>query len=98
MSFDLGVWYPHHRLSDSEAGKTYGSLCENGAADRVQPHPAVEAFYDELTVIHPEIDTIPEERIDDTDYCPWSCALSHSPAYVLMACVFSQADNVLCRV
>jgi hypothetical protein len=93
MSCDFGVWFPYQRLSDCEAGELYAHLCE-GDTSGMQSHPAVDAFYAELTARHPEIDTIPEERIDDVDYCPWSCALDHSPAYVIMPCVWSQASNV----
>jgi hypothetical protein len=60
----------------------------------VVPHPAVDAFYAELTARHPEIDTIPEDKIDDHDYCPWSCALDHSPGHVVMPCVWSKAAYI----
>lgn len=93
MSFDLGVWFPHRRLSAQQAGVLYASLCD-GDTSGVQPHPAVEAFYAELTAKHPEIDSIPEDRIDDHDYCPWSCALDKSDAHVIMPCVWSKADYV----
>ena len=93
MSFDLGVWFPHKRLSADQAGTLYASLCD-GDASGVQPHPEVEAFYAELTAKHPEIDSIPEDRIDDHDYCPWSCALDKSAAHVIMPCVWSKADYV----
>ena len=96
MSFDLGVWYPQKRLTDEEAGALYGNLCES-RIDGVTPHPAVDAFYAELTARYPEIDTIPEDRIDDHDYCPWSCAPDRSPGHVIMPCVWSQAENVLRR-
>jgi hypothetical protein len=93
MSYDLGVWYPRQRLTNEEAGKLYVGLCE-GTVEDPPAHPAIEAFYQELTAQHPEIDTIPEDRIDDHDYCPWSCALDHSPGHVIMPCVWSQADHV----
>jgi hypothetical protein len=93
VSFDLGVWFPHRRISAQEAGVLYASLCD-GNTSGVQPHPAVEAFYAELTAKHPEIDSIPEDRIDDHDYCPWSCALDKSDAHVIMPCVWSKADHV----
>jgi hypothetical protein len=93
MSFDLGVWHTQERLSDEEAGALYHDLCES-RRDGVTPHPAVDAFYAELTARYPEIDTIPEERIDDHDYCPWSCALDRSPGHVIMSCVWSQAEKV----
>jgi hypothetical protein len=93
MSYDLGVWFPHKRMSDKEAGETYRRVCDSAFAG-LQAHPAIDAFYAELTSRYPEIDTIAEERIDDHAYCPWSCALDHTPAYVVMPCVYSQAENV----
>jgi hypothetical protein len=93
MSCDFGVWFPHRRLSNREAIELYHRLCE-GDISGVQPHPAVDAFYAELTAKYPEIDTVPEDRIGDYDYCPWNCALDRSPAHVIMTCVWPKADYV----
>src|SRR5262249_5222120 len=93
MSFDLCVWYPYDNLSSQKAGELYARLCESELTG-LQPHASVEAFYNELTAKHPEIDTIPDDRIDDHDYCPWSCALDHSPAHVIMPCVWPKAEYV----
>lgn len=93
MSFDLGVWYPHQRTGNDEARDLYLRLCD-GDTSAVAPHPAVDAFYAELTARHPEIDTIPEERVDDHDYCPWSCRLDRSPGHVIMSCVWPKATYV----
>lgn len=93
MSCDFGVWFPHARLSNREAGALYVRLC-NGDTSGIQPHPAVNAFYSELTAMHPEIDTVPDDRVDDHDYCPWSCELDRSPAHVIMPCVWSKAEYV----
>ena len=93
MSFDLAVWHTPARLTDAEAGALHAALCES-RTDGVAPHPAVDAFYAELTARYPEIDTVPDDRIDDSDYCPWSCALDRSPGHVIMACVWSQAQAV----
>lgn len=93
MSYDLAVWYPYQPLSDADAGELYGALCD-GNVKGVRPHPAVDAFYEELTAKHPEIDTVPDDKIDDHDYCPWSCALSKSAGHVGMACVWSKAEYV----
>ena len=93
MSCDFGIWFPHQRLSDAEAGRVYQQLCASDLSG-LQAHPAVSAFYEELTAKYPEIDTIPEERIGDHDYCPWSCALDHSDAYVITTCVWPQAEAV----
>jgi hypothetical protein len=93
MSFDLGVWYPQKRIGNKEASELYARLCD-GDTSGVEPHPAIDEFYAELTARHPEIDTIPEEKIDDHDYCPWSCKLDHSPGHVIMSCVWSKATYV----
>jgi hypothetical protein len=93
MSFDLGIWHSPRNLTHEEAGELYAALCES-KADSVKPHSSVDAFYDELTARYPEIDTVPDDRIDDHDYCPWSCALDRSPGHVIMPCVWSQAENV----
>jgi len=93
MSCDLGVWFPHNRLTNQQANELYGRLCE-GDTSGVQPNPAVDAFYAELTAKHPEIDTVPHDRIDDHDYCPWSCSIDRSPGHVIMSCVWSKADYV----
>lgn len=93
MSCDFGVWFPYDRLSSSDALRLYTRLCD-GESDLARPHPSVDAFYNEITAMHPEIDTVEDDRIDDHDYCPWSCALDHSPGHVIMACVWSKADHV----
>ncbi len=56
--------------------------------------PAVGAFYQELIEKWPEIDTIPEDRLGDFDFCPWSCALNHSGMAVVISCVWSMANEV----
>jgi hypothetical protein len=93
MSFDLAVWYPEKRISDEEARELYVRLCDSDTSG-VVAHPAVDAFYAELTAKHPEIDTIPEERIDDHEYCPWSCRLERSPSHVITCCVWPKATYV----
>ena len=93
MSCDFGVWCPHRRLSTQDAGELYQRLCA-GDTSEIQPHPAVDAFYAELTARHPELDTIPELRVGDHDYCPWSCALDRSAGHVIVPCVWSKADYV----
>lgn len=93
MSFDLGVWYPQKRISNQQASELYGRLCD-GDTSGVVPHAEIDAFYAELTARYPEIDTIPEEKVGDFDYCPWNCSLDRSPAHVIMSCVWSQATNV----
>jgi len=94
MSCDLGVWYPDKRLTHEEAGARYSRLCDGQVEGEVLDHPSVAAFYAELTGQHPEIDDISEDRIDDTEYCPWSVAMDRSDGHVIMACVWSRAEYV----
>jgi hypothetical protein len=93
MSCDFAVWSPDKRLNDAESGRVYRRLCD-GITDDIGPNPAIDAFYEELTAKHPEIDDIPEEEIDNHDLCPWSIAMDKSPAHVIMLCVWSKADYV----
>jgi hypothetical protein len=97
MSFDLGVWHSDGPLTNEEAGDIYLRLCEDW------PHlegdsADVIAFYEELIGHWPEIDSIPEENVGNFDICPWSCALDHSGEAVVMACVWSKADEVFAFV
>jgi hypothetical protein len=48
MSFDLGVWYPQKRIGNKEASELYVRLCDGDTSGGV-PHPAIDAFYAELT-------------------------------------------------
>ena len=93
MSYDLAVWYPSRAFSAEEAGEIYGRLCD-GQTDVLEPDPAVTAFYTELTSLHPEIDDIPAERVDDHDLCPWSVAFDRSDAFVIMCAVWSSTELV----
>ena len=93
MSCDHAVWFPARRLSNEEAGALYHALCE-GDVSRLTPSAAIDSFYSELTAKHPQIDDIPEDRLDDHEYCPWSIAFDRSPGHLIMCCVWSRADYV----
>jgi hypothetical protein len=93
MSFDLGVWHSERRLTRDEAAAIYVQLCENWPYLDGE-NSALGAFYDELTRRWPEIGTVPDDRVDDLDYCPWSCAISHSGIAVVMSCVWPKSEEV----
>jgi len=93
MSCDYSVWHTTKRFTHDEAGEVHRRLCESDLHD-VEPSPRVAAFYAELTALHPEIDTVPDDRIDDHDYCPWSCAMDRSESHVIVCCVWPKADYV----
>jgi hypothetical protein len=93
MSFDLAVWQSDEPLTNEQAGEVYLRLCEKWPYLEGNSS-AVAAFYQDLTQHWPEIDTVPEEKIDDFDFCPWSCALNRSGRAVVMSCVGSKASQV----
>jgi hypothetical protein len=93
MSFDLAVWYPHQQLSAEAALRVYQNLCEGNLSD-LEPHPAIDAFYGELTAKHPDLDDIPEDQIDDHDLCPWSIAHDRSDRHMIICSVWSRAAYV----
>ncbi len=93
MSCDFAVWFTLHRLADDEARRLYRELCER-ITTGVAAHQAIDQFYSELTAKHPELDDVPEERIDDMDYSPWSCPIARSPGHIIVSCVWSKADDI----
>jgi hypothetical protein len=93
MSFDLAVWYPHQQLSAERALLVYQGLCE-GNLSELKPHPAIDAFYEELAAKHPELDDAPEEQLDDHDLCPWSIAHDRSDRHMIICAVWSKAEYV----
>jgi hypothetical protein len=93
MSCDYGVWYSEAPLTNEEANKIYLALCEQWPFLEGE-NGAVRAFYEELTRRWPAIDSVSEEKIGDHDYCPWSCAISHSGMAVVTACVWPTAGKV----
>jgi hypothetical protein len=94
MSFDLGVWSSNSRVVGSRAGQIYERLCRGERPPDLQPDSNIGVFYRELTSRWPEIDSVPDEQVDDKDVCPWSSALDHSDVHVLMSCVWPAAEKV----
>lgn len=93
MSCDYAVWHTQYRLSNLQAGRIYTALC-NGDTSGVTANPAVEAFYRELTALHPEIDQVPADKAGAPELCPWTAAMDRSPGHLVMSCVWPQADAV----
>jgi hypothetical protein len=93
MSCDYAVWHTQERLSSTEALGLYHALCD-GHTSGVLPDAAIDAFYAELTSLHPELNDVPEERIDDHDLCPWSNQIDRSPGHLILCCVWPKAEYV----
>jgi hypothetical protein len=94
VSFDLAVWYSDKVLSVKESGELYVKLCEQTWIP-TEDHPAVQAFYDELCLAYPEIDTLPEDKVDD---CPWSCAHDRSGWHVLVAISYGERTAAVAQL
>lgn len=96
MSFDLVVWSATAVGNDKDAAELYRRLCDapEDAYKGLPESSRVHAFYAELTERHPEIDDVPEDRIDDTDFCPWSIAFDRSDRHILMCAVWAKATYV----
>ncbi|HHF3081720.1 TPA: hypothetical protein ACPJ03_004667 [Vibrio diabolicus] len=93
MSFDIAILSLEKRVSNSEASKIYAEILE-GNYSHIAKNAAIEDLYRELTAIHPEIDDIPDEKIDDIDFCPWSCEFDKSAAHIIISSVWSKSDYV----
>ena len=90
MSFDLGVWFSSRPMNNEEAAARYVALCD-GNTDDIEANPAVAAFVTELTGLHPQIDDVPDEDVDD---CPWNCAFDVSEGHVIMPMSWSRCEEV----
>ena len=93
MSYDLAVWYPDRHLSDEEALHQYHALCAENSSSLL-PHPSIGKFYLELYKVHPEIDDVPDDKLGDFDYSPWSVGHEFSDRHLILSCVWSHADYV----
>ena len=93
MSCDYGVWYSETPISNREATEIYTGLCEKWPYLEGE-NQDVRDFYEELVSRWPEVDTIPEEKLEDKEYCPWSCEICHSGMAVVTACVWPMAGKV----
>ncbi|MFN3168779.1 MAG: hypothetical protein ACE37H_17120 [Phycisphaeraceae bacterium] len=93
MSYDLAVWRSEIPYTDQEAGETYVALCEDNdsAFERCR---AIQLFYEELTLIYPEIDSLSDEDTDDTDLCPWSNEIDRYAGALILCCVYSKSETV----
>lgn len=94
MSCDFAILSLDEVLTDSEVSLLYQELID-GNISGVSPNKSISDFYGELTKLHPEIDDVPDELIDDIDHCPWSVAFDKSDGHLIICCVWPKADYVL---
>ncbi|WP_329084687.1 MULTISPECIES: hypothetical protein [unclassified Streptosporangium] len=90
MSFEIGAWLGTEPITAQEALRRYLAWGEGDAVPG-EPRPEVVAFYEELTVVFPDL------TADNYGASPWSEPLTVSEDFVLMNVVFPRAGEV-CRV
>ncbi len=93
MSFDLGVWNTTRRLTQEEAAGVWREGDESNPG-LLASSSALDAFCAELTAMHPEIDDIPDEQIDNHELCPWTVAICRSPGQLILCITWSRAEYI----
>jgi hypothetical protein len=93
MSYDLAIWFPNQILSDEQAYQQYRKLCDEDISG-LTSHPSIGRFYLELYKIHPEVDDVPDDKIGDFDFCPWSVEHDLSDRHLMLSCAWSHAKYV----
>lgn len=91
MSFDLFVFEPRRNVSLPEAVDLYRGLGGNARAEAVAnlvAGPRIDAFYEALTKLFPELGD------SDDDASPFACAIERAAGAIVLAIVFSRADEV----
>jgi len=79
--FYLGAWHSKSAISDKDAAKQYAALLEGKEVSQSWD-AAVYRFLTQLTELYPDIETLNEDKVDDS---PWACSLEVSGAHVIMA-------------
>jgi len=80
----LAAWRSGSAVSDKDAAKQYAALLDGKAVPQSWD-AAVYRFLTQLTELYPDIESLPEEQVDDS---PWACSLEVSDAHVIMALRF----------
>ncbi|MFL0853781.1 hypothetical protein ACJO2B_23660 [Vibrio parahaemolyticus] len=93
MSFDIAILSLEKRVSNSEASEIYAEILQ-GNFSNVAKNTAIEDLYRDLTAKHPEIDDIPDDKVDDIDFCPWSCEFDRSAGHIIISSVWPKSDYV----
>ncbi|AVF95338.1 hypothetical protein AL552_16970 [Vibrio diabolicus] len=93
MSFDIAILSLEKRVSNSEASEIYAEILQ-GNCSNVAKNTAIEDLYRDLTAKHPEIDDIPDDKVDDIDFCPWSCEFDRSAGHIIISSVWPKSDYV----
>src|SRR4051812_31829090 len=87
MSFDLAFWWEKRAISPDEAARKYGALVEGGVGI-VDEHPALVAFYSELT------DRFPDLTEENSETSPWAASLYRTGECVITSISYPRQEEV----
>ncbi len=90
MSYDVSVWFSSRPIRPEEAGPFHVALCD-GRRDGLESSPRVRRFVDELTARYPQIDDVPDDKVDE---CPWTIAFDQSEGHVIMCIARSRSEEM----
>jgi hypothetical protein len=89
----LAVWNSLTPISDEKGAHQYPLLKDVGSERRLDHK--IYAFYSRLITLYPEIETLPEDELDDS---PWACSMEESGSHVIMAVMPEQSEKVVPQV
>ena len=91
MSYDIAVWSIPRIFSRQDAIRTWSDFGEEGPSGPCADSPGIRDFQRELEDKYPQIDSLPEDRIDDS---PWSCEFESAGPTLTLSCVWSRAGEI----
>ena len=90
MSYDLAVLNTNKAMTKGQAIEVFGRICEEeDTGNWLVDHERIKRFVADLTADYPQIDDLPEDKLDD---CPWSCGFDWGTRWVIMSMVWSRCQ------
>lgn len=92
MSYDISVWSLPRVFSREDAIDVWNDICTGkNTFEELQNSNKLEAFQSELELKHPQIDSLPDNKIDQS---PWSCAFDREGPTLTLSCAWSRAKEI----
>lgn len=92
MSYDLAVLSTDKPMTKAQAIAVFRCISEEQEiGDWLVDHESVRRFVTDLAADYPQIDDLPEEKLDD---CPWSCGFDWGTRWVIMSMVWSRCQEM----
>ena len=92
MSYDISVWSIPRVFSRQDAIQAWSDICDDdGTFEPFEDSPKLGEFQRELEDKYPQIDTLPDDKIDES---PWSCGFEPEGPTLTLSCVWSRAEEM----